>query len=356
ADGSVTSTSTWTVSANTSVTASERAVINGQTYRLIADGPLAGRWIRTGAGSSRALIDRLAGADRYATAAAISAASYEPGVPVAYLATGLDFPDALVAGPAAAKLGGPILLTRPDAVPQAIVDELTRLKPQRIVLVGSAAVVGEAVAATAAKLAPTVTRLAGRDRYATAAAVSAATFQPGIPVVYLATGLNFPDALGGGAAAARGGGTVLLVSTASIPSSTAAELSRLRPARIVILGSSGVVSDTVLTVARAYAPSVSRLAGRDRYATAVAISQATFGMLTTARAFVAVGTAFPDGLTISAVAGRASAPVLLVPKTSLPPSVASELQRLGPDRVTIAGSSAGAVSEGVAASIRNLWP
>lgn len=355
-DGSVTSSAKWTVATNTSVTASQRAVINGQKYRLIEDGPLAGRWLAIGAGSSRALVDRFGGTDRYATAAAISAASFDPGVSVAYLATGLDFPDALVGGPAAAKNGGPILLTRPDAIPQVVIDELTRLKPARIVLLGSTAVVSEAVAATAATLAPAVSRLGGRDRYATAAAVSAATFQPGVSVVYLATGANFPDALGGAAAAAKGGGGVLLVKPTAMPASTAAELARLRPARISILGSTGAVSDAVLNAARAYAPSVNRLAGRDRYATAVAISQATFGMLTTARAFVAVGTAFPDGLAISAVAGKARGPVLLVPKTSLLSNVASELRRLGPDRVTVAGSSSGAVSDSVAAAIRNLWP
>ena len=46
-----------------------------------------------------------------------------------------------------------------------------------------------------------VTRLAGPDRYGTAAAVSQATFAPNVPVVYIATGQNYPDALAGGPAA-----------------------------------------------------------------------------------------------------------------------------------------------------------
>ncbi|HET7668140.1 MAG TPA: glycosyl hydrolase family 18 protein, partial [Mycobacterium sp.] len=46
------------------------------------------------------------------------------------------------------------------------------------------------------------TRLAGADRYATAAAISAASFSPGVAVAYLATGATFPDALAGGTAAA----------------------------------------------------------------------------------------------------------------------------------------------------------
>ncbi|MER3418948.1 MAG: hypothetical protein C4343_07685, partial [Chloroflexota bacterium] len=67
-----------------------------------------------------------------------------------------------------------------------------------------------------------VARLAGSDRYATAAAISAATFPSGgVPVAYVATGLNYPDALAGSVAAARAGGPLLLVTQDAIPSATA---------------------------------------------------------------------------------------------------------------------------------------
>ena len=51
-----------------------------------------------------------------------------------------------------------------------------------------------------------VTRLAGDDRYATSAAISASQFQPGVPVAYIASGLNFPDALSGAPLAGLAGG------------------------------------------------------------------------------------------------------------------------------------------------------
>ncbi|HZM73849.1 MAG TPA: cell wall-binding repeat-containing protein, partial [Candidatus Polarisedimenticolia bacterium] len=51
-------------------------------------------------------VTRLAGADRYATAVAISAASYGPGVPVAYITSGLGFADALAGAPVAGRDGG----------------------------------------------------------------------------------------------------------------------------------------------------------------------------------------------------------------------------------------------------------
>lgn len=90
-----------------------------------------------------------------------------------------------------------------------------------------------------------VTRLSGPDRYGTAAAISQETFAPNVPVVYIATGQNYPDALAGGPAAGAGNGPILLVTQNSIPATIATELTRLKPAKIVILGGSNVVSDGV---------------------------------------------------------------------------------------------------------------
>jgi len=191
-------------------------------------------------------VTRLSGSGRFDTAAAVSAATFDPGVPVAYIATGTNFPDALAGGPAAGSLGGPILLTLPDELPDATANELARVRPQRIVVLGGTGVVSEAVRSQLASFTTgSVTRLSGSGRYETAAAVSAATFGPGVPIVLVAVGTNFPDALAGGPAAVALGGPILLVTADSVPSATATELSRLRPARIVVLGGRGVISDQV---------------------------------------------------------------------------------------------------------------
>ena len=90
-------------------------------------------------------VDRAAGADRYSTAAAVSAGAFSPGVPVAYIAVGDNFPDALGAGAAAGALGGPVLLTQSNAIPTATRNELIRLQPQSIVVVGGTAVISPSV-------------------------------------------------------------------------------------------------------------------------------------------------------------------------------------------------------------------
>jgi putative cell wall-binding protein len=278
-----------------------------------------------------ASVTRVWGANRYATAAAISEANFAPGqsTPV-FIATGENFPDALTAGPAAGREGAPILLVRQDSVPGETVVELARLDPTRIVVVGGPAVVSDAVMSVLDGYAPgLVTRVWGANRYGTAAAVSASTFSPGVSVVYVATGANFPDALAGGPAGLTNDGPILLVRQNSVPKETVAELARLHPFRIVVLGGAAVVSDSVVTELESMASSgVSRYRGANRHETAAAVSEAVFPT-GTGTVFIVTGVNFPDAVAAGPVAGIRNAPILLVTGTSVPTATASELTRLG---------------------------
>src|SRR5688572_27164040 len=149
----------------------------------------------TGGSSSADANDRIAGSDRFATAAAVSRASFSVGVPVVFVVTGRSFPDALTAGPAAAHRGGPVLLVERSAVPQSTRDELERLNPQSIVVVGGEGAVSDSVFREMEQHTDgTVERVSGADRHATAAAVSASSF-PSSPNVYIAGSAGFSDAL-----------------------------------------------------------------------------------------------------------------------------------------------------------------
>lgn len=191
-------------------------------------------------------VRRVAGPDRYATAAAVSRDRF----PAAHggtvvVASGASWADALAAGPAAAHWEGPLLLTASDRLPSATAAELARLQPERIVLVGGTAVVSTAVEATLRTHASVVQRVAGANRYATAAAVSAAAFPAGAPSAYIVTGEDFPDGLAAGTVAARGGGVVLPTPHAALPAVVARELTRLRPHGALLVGGEGVLSSAV---------------------------------------------------------------------------------------------------------------
>jgi putative cell wall-binding protein len=259
----------------------------------------------------------------------------------------VNFPDALAGAAAAGSQHAPILLVTKDSIPVPTAAELMRLKPARIVILGSAGVVSSAVAAAADEYtAGAVSRIGGADRYATAAAISAATFAPGVALAYVATGANFPDALAGAAAAGSRNAPVLLVKDDGIPSATVAELQRLKPAKIVVLGGASVVSSSVKEALAAYTTgTVIRLAGGDRYSTAATISSATFAPGVDV-VYVATGANFPDALAGAAAAGSEGAPILLVTKDTVPSATAAEVRRLNPGRIVVLGST-GVVSEAV---------
>jgi subtilisin family serine protease len=307
-------------------------------------------------------IRRLAGTDRYATAAAISAATYVPHVRYLLVANGLSFPDALAGGAVAAQFGAPLLLVKPTSIPTVTLNEIKRLKPQQIFVLGGTGVVSNSVLTQLAAYDGDVGgpyRLAGADRYSTAAAISAAATWSRTPTVFIANGLNFPDALAGGAVTPAFVGPVLLTLPTGLPQATRTELARLQPTKIVILGGTGSVSTTVGTQLKAYVPSparVERWAGADRYATAQVIASHLYGLTPAPRTvFLASGTTFPDGLSGDPPAGAYGGALLLTRSDLLPVPTKSALTAIDPVRIFVLGGT-GVVSDAVMAQVRALFP
>ncbi|QFG68315.1 cell wall-binding repeat-containing protein [Ornithinimicrobium pratense] len=281
-------------------------------------------------------VERLEGGDRYRTAARVSARFFTPRVPVAYVASGVNYPDALSAGPAAESRGAPVLFVRPGSVPEATAAELRRLQPGRIIVVGGSSAVNDGVLTELRALTTgTVTRLAGPDRYGTSVRISQDAFPGGADIVWVATGQAWPDALAAGAAAAVQDGPVLLTGRTSVPSAVRAEIARLKPSRILVAGAGGAVSDAVVQDLRSLAPT-ERISGTDRYATSVAISRRVFGT-NRPGVHVATGHAYPDALAAVPTAGTTRGPVLLTRPGSLPGAVATELRRITPRTAYLLG-------------------
>jgi len=296
-------------------------------------------------------VARIGGADRYAVSAAISADTFASGVTSVYIASGENFPDALSAAAVAGIEKSPVLLVTRDSVPAVIAAELRRLKPKGIVIMGGPNAIGVAVATELGRYAPT-TRAGGADRYVVSAAVSAGEFADDVPVAYIASGENFPDALSGSAAAGHLRGPVLLVKKDSVPAAVAAELDRLHPREIVALGGPNSLSDATIKEVMNHTPPatpMTQITGADRYQTSAALSAETYptGASTV---YVASGQNFPDALSGSAAAIVNNAPVLLVTKDSIPDAVARELDRLNPRHIVLLGGP-NAVSDAVATQL-----
>jgi carboxypeptidase T len=283
---------------------------------------------------------RAAGPDRFTTAIQVTKRLFPAGpAPVIFLASGETFPDALAAGPAAAIAGGAVLLTRRDLLPAVVEAELVRLAPAKVVVAGGPSAVSESVMArvrAALGGGVTVERQAGVDRYETAAAITAATFPTGpTSTVFVAFGGGFPDALAAGAAAAGMGAPVLLSRHDALPPATAAELTRLAPERIVVVGGPSVVSTAVEQALASFAPTVERLAGPDRFATAAAVAARYFPAAETV--VTATGLDYPDALAAVPLAASLDAPVLLVRPTSVPSPTRDRVVATRPSTVLAIG-------------------
>ncbi|MDO9352269.1 MAG: cell wall-binding repeat-containing protein, partial [Solirubrobacteraceae bacterium] len=90
-------------------------------------------------------VTRIGGIDRYAVSAAISATRFQPSSATVYVALGSNFPDALSGSAAAVASRAPVLLVTTDGIPDPVRDEIRRLKPHRIVILGGPNSVSPAV-------------------------------------------------------------------------------------------------------------------------------------------------------------------------------------------------------------------
>lgn len=300
----------------------------------------------TPAPASMTTPERVGGASRVDTSVALSREFFPSRVSVVYLATAATFADALVAGPAAGFDRGPVLLTERDSVPAVTLSELRRLNPDRIVVVGGESAIAASVFDSLTGEASTVSRIGGDDRYETAVLLSRDAFPNPVPVVYVATGEDYADAVSGGPASGLDGAPILLVRRNSIPQATIAELRRLAPRRIVVLGLTDAVSAAVETALAPYAPQVERIGGATRYDTSAALSASKYDPGVEV-VFLATGTGFADALSAVPPATITGGPVLLTRPSCVPQSVLTELRRLRAGRLVVLGGQS-ALSDNVA--------
>ncbi len=288
-----------------------------------------------------AVTEPLDGADRDGVAVAISSRlSSRASVPVVYLVPDGAYADAVAAGPAAARDRGAILYTASGSLPAATADELVRLNPARVEVVGATSTVANSVlAGVTAKLGSgtLVERVSGRTPDGMAAALSTRSFEAGsVETVVVASADNYWDAVAAGPAAATLGAPLLLVTRNALPTTTAAELRRLGPKRVIVVGNTGSVSGAVLTGIDAIVPEVERVSGGDRYATAAAVAARFFPRASTAVA--TSGVSDTGSLAAVPLAAENDAPILLVQGgDQLPSATRDSLVSLKPSLIYTAG-------------------
>jgi putative cell wall-binding protein len=307
------------------------------------------------------------GANRILTAISASQLAYaDNSVTTVVVATGYNWPDALGGAALAGAYDGPILLTQPTALPWQVADEIARLgATDAIILGGTSAVSGGVESSLKSNLGQYhVRRIGGANRYETANLVAAETVaRLGAAydgTAFVATGLNFPDALGASPLAASASWPIYLTDPSALTPASKAAMLADGVTKPLILGETGAVSPAVESALDSAfgAANVIRLGGATRYETAVKVAQYgvdnVFGMGWNNVA-IATGQNYPDALAGGVLQGKTGSVLLLTPTSALDATVAAKLTA---KKSVIVGvrylGGPNAVSEGVRTQVQAL--
>jgi putative cell wall-binding protein len=299
------------------------------------------------------VVTRIGGSNRFATSALV--AKTYGAAPVVFVANGLNYPDALSAAPAAALQGAPLLLTNPNYLSWDVIEEIRRLNPNFIVVVGGTSVVSRGVEAQLQQLVSNpsrVVRLAGANRYATSMAVFEASWGSDnywgryfsaqySPSAFLADGRNFPDALASASAAGYFNGGVILVNggAPAIPAGLGSALDKAKTTELYLAGGSAVLNTGIENTASALSgTTVERIFGENRYLTSWKINNKFFTEPADT-IYLATGSGFADALAGAARAGYSHAPLYLVPGNCVPQNVLDAISSLGANNVVLLGGT-----------------
>lgn len=216
----------------------------------------------------------------------------------------------------------------------------------------TALVLGSAAVATASA---SDERIGGPHRTATSVAISQEAFPHGVDVAVLVHSDSFPDALVAGAAAGALQAPVLLSGKGIIPDAVVAELDRLNPDEIILVGGPLALSRRIEVQAAAWG-TVTRLGGENRYDTArIVASQLTKRVGSASVAYLASGATFPDALSGGVAAALDGAPLLLTEPDRLSVETAAHLKAMKPEQIVILGGPV-AVSDAAASAAGKIAP
>jgi len=311
-------------------------------------------------GGVRVALDarRLGGSDRYETSVAIARDGFPAwtGVTNIIITAGETraMADAVAAGGLVWAYEAPLMLVRGTSVPAVVKTALQEIRSTNgtvtVTIVGGTPSVSSACARQIEAItgSGSVVRLAGTDRYATAAKVAlrmrksaTETSRTMAPMALVANGTDasgFYDALALSAVSARIGSPVLFVRRDSVPSATRSALATLAPDEVLVAGSTASVGSGVYATVAGTA----RAKGSDRYGTAVAVARMarTRGWLEGSS--VSIAGSVIDAITGGGIAGRAGSPILFTEGWRLGKTPALYLAELGSvvTSATVYGDSA----------------
>lgn len=281
-------------------------------------------------------IQRLSGDNRYETSVEVSEKNFKSADTVV-LASGQNIADALVASSYADIEEAPILLTNKNSISDEVLDEIERLKADKVVIVGGQSSISSSVESRLKKEDIKVTRISGRDRFDTSDKLSqeVSRLSKKSSQAILVNGYKNIDALSVSSLATKEELPILLNGRNALNMSVKNRLRQMNVNKVYIIGGNNSISSDVEKELKRMQISVVRLSGTDRYETSANIAKYAYKDFD--EAIVASGENPVDALAASTLTGKKEAPILLTNKNKIPKSIKKIIEDMDIGKITIVG-------------------
>lgn len=281
-------------------------------------------------------IQRLSGDNRYETSVEVSEKNFKSADTVV-LASGQNIADALVASSYADIEEAPILLTNKNSISDEVLDEIERLKADKVVIVGGQSSISSSVESRLKKEDIKVTRISGRDRFDTSDKLSqeVSRLSKKSSQAILVNGYKNIDALSVSSLATKEELPILLNGRNALNMSVKNRLKQMNVNKVYIIGGNNSISSDVEKELKRMQISVVRLSGTDRYETSANIAKYAYKDFD--EAIVASGENPVDALAASTLTGKKEAPILLTNKNKIPKSIKKIIEDMDIGKITIVG-------------------
>ena len=281
-------------------------------------------------------IQRLSGDNRYETSVEVSEKNFKSADTVV-LASGQNTADALVASSYADIEEAPILLTNKNSISDEVLDEIERLKADKVVIVGGQSSISSSVESRLKKEDIKVTRISGRDRFDTSDKLSqeVSRLSKKSSQAILVNGYKNIDALSVSSLATKEDLPILLNGRNTLNMSVKNRLKQMNVKKVYIIGGNNSISSDVEKELNRMQISVVRLSGTDRYETSANIAKYAYKDFN--EAIVASGENPVDALAASTLTGKKEAPILLTNKNKIPKSIKKIIEDMDIGKITIVG-------------------
>ena len=281
-------------------------------------------------------IQRLSGDNRYETSVEVSEKNFKSADTVV-LASGQNIADALVASSYADIEEAPILLTNKNSISDEVIDEIDRLKADKVVIVGGQSSISSSVESRLKKEDIKVTRIAGSDRFDTSDKLSleVSRLSKKSSQAILVNGYKNIDALSVSSLATKEELPILLNGRNALNMSVRNRLKQMNVNKVYIIGGNNSISSDVEKELKGMQISVVRLSGTDRYETSANIAKYAYKDFD--EAIIASGENPVDALAASTLTGKKEAPILLTNRNKIPKSIKKIIEDMDIGKITIVG-------------------